>query len=211
MLKVVPSELQFGAVAVNDVPVYCRFSVVNTDPMVSLSVQFTATTVPAVIRFQLWDEMLLLDDDEIDSGGAQKDRQKRGTLSLFYSALFEGISVIDRLLLGPLESREVVAIFHADPVQFSTVMVQAPPAMVSGVIQLTAASLPSAVTSSPSDTDANRKHHHQHKNSNSHGSGSSSFAMFNSSLHLVDEKKECNPQANKISPRSTHEVRVKQK
>ncbi|KAF8291008.1 hypothetical protein TcBrA4_0115260 [Trypanosoma cruzi] len=203
MLKVVPSELQFGAVAVNDVPVYCRFSVVNTDPMVSLSVQFTATTVPAVIRFQLWDEMLLLDDDEIDSGGAQKDRQKRGTLSLFYSALFEGISVIDRLLLGPLESREVVAIFHADPVQFSTVMVQAPPAMVSGVIQLTAASLPSAVTSSPSDTDANRKHHHQHKNSNSHGSGSSSFAMFNSSLHLVDEKKECNPQANKISPRST--------
>ncbi|EKF26318.1 hypothetical protein MOQ_009994 [Trypanosoma cruzi marinkellei] len=203
MLKVVPSELQFGALAVNDVPVYCRFSVVNTDPMVPLSVQFTATTFPAVIRFQLWDDMLLLDDDDIDGGGAQKDRHKRGTLSLFYSAFFEGISVIDKLLLGPLESREVVAIFHADPVHFSSVMVQAPPAMVSGVIQLTAASLPSAVTSSPSDTDANRKHYHQQKDSNSHSSGSSSFPMLTSSLHFVNDKKECNPQANKISPHLT--------
>lgn len=142
MLKVVPSELQFGVVAVNDVPVYCRFSVVNTDPTVSLFVQLTTTTAPLAIRFKLWDDMTLLEDDEIEGSDTPKGLQRGEALCHHYNAVFDDAYIIDQLVLQPLETKSVIAIFYADPVQFSNVMPQTSPTMVSGAIHLTAASLP---------------------------------------------------------------------
>ncbi|CCD14683.1 unnamed protein product, partial [Trypanosoma congolense IL3000] len=142
MLKVAPGELQFGTLAINETPAYCRFCVKNTDSYASLSVKLSATTVPSAIRFQLSDSKLQLDDDEVDGSALNESSSQTAQILTpnFYNAAFDSINVIESLELQPLEEQEIIAIFSPEPGLFSNIVEQTPPTLVNGVIQLTSTS-----------------------------------------------------------------------
>ncbi|KAG8344072.1 hypothetical protein TRVL_05099 [Trypanosoma vivax] len=159
MLKVVPSALRFGAVAVNEAPSYCRFCIQNTDPSISLLIQLRTTTLSDAIQFQLWDDKMKLDDDIDDNDTCDVAKTHRTTVkkSTTYNAVFDSINIIERLTLGPYETREIVAIFRALPGIFSNIMEHAPPTLVSGCIQVTSTSLPETSTHLPMNEEKKDK------------------------------------------------------
>lgn len=147
MLKVAPSELQFGTLAVNETPAYCRFRVQNADTHESLSVKLTAATYSSCVRFQLCDDALLVDDDDADGGvmyGSWQCSDTLGPTPKFYNAAYDSINLIELLELHPNEAREIIAIFSPDPEVFPNVVERTAPTLVSGTIQLTSTSLPRA-------------------------------------------------------------------